>query len=253
VKIEMAALIPGIFVTGTDTAVGKTVIAGGLAILWRRRGLRVGVFKPIATGCVWRVRLGLTSEDAECLSYCAGSNLPLDIVNPIRYRRPVAPMVAADEARTPIDFEVLWQAYDQVCHACDVVIVEGVGGLLVPIERKRMVADLAVEFGFPVLIVARAGLGAINHTLLTIEAARARGLTVAGVVLNGYNTRSPSLAEETNPATIGACAGIPIPTVVPRDRNTDVKAGRIGRRVLDALKRLNVAPQLPKPGQRRSQ
>jgi dethiobiotin synthetase len=248
----MAAPIPGIFVTGTDTGVGKTVVAGGLAMLWRRRGLRVGVFKPIATGCVWRIRLGLTSEDAECLSYCAGSDLPLDIVNPIRYRRPVAPMVAADEAHAPIDFEALWQAYDQVCHTSDVVIVEGVGGLLVPIERKRMVADLAAEFGFPLLIVARAGLGTINHTLLTIEAARARGLTIAGVVLNGYNTRSPSLAEETNPAALAECANIPPPTVVPRDRHTDVKTGQIGRRVLEALKRLNLSPQLPKPGQRRS-
>jgi len=224
----MTTRLPGIFVTGTDTGVGKTVIAGGLAVLWRRRGWRVGVFKPIATGCTWRVRLGLMSDDAEFLSYCAGSDLPLDLINPIRYRRAVAPM---------------WQAYDQVCHTSDVVIVEGVGGLLVPIERKRMVADLAAEIGLPLLIVARAGLGTINHTLLTVEAARARRLTIAGVVLNGYHTRSPSLAEETNPATIAECANIPVPTVVPRDPHTDVKAGRIGRRVLDALKRLDLHPE----------
>jgi len=239
----MTTRLPGIFVTGTDTGVGKTVIAGGLAVLWRRRGWRVGVFKPIATGCTWRVRLGLMSDDAEFLSYCAGSDLPLDLINPIRYRRAVAPMVAADECRTPIDFEAMWQAYDQVCHTSDVVIVEGVGGLLVPIERKRMVADLAAEIGLPLLIVARAGLGTINHTLLTVEAARARRLTIAGVVLNGYHTRSPSLAEETNPATIAECANIPVPTVVPRDPHTDVKAGRIGRRVLDALKRLDLHPE----------
>jgi dethiobiotin synthetase len=243
----MAARISGIFVTGTDTGVGKTVIAGGLAMLWRRQGLRVGVFKPIATGCAWRIRLGLTSDDAECLSYCAGCDLPLDVVNPIRYRRPVAPMVAADESHTPIDFDVLWHAYDQVCRASDAVIVEGVGGLLVPIERRKLVADLAVDIGLPLLIVARAGLGTINHTLLTIEAARARGLKIAGVVLNGYNARSPSLAEETNPATIAECAGIPVPTVVPHDRHTDVKNGQIGRRVLDALKRLELAPKNSAP------
>jgi len=236
----MAERIPGIFVTGTDAGVGKTVVAGGLAILWRRRGLRVGVFKPIATGCVWRMRLGLTSEDAECLSYAAGSDLPLDVVCPIRYRRPLEPFVGAEESRTPIDFEALRYAYDHVCRQSDVVIVEGAGGLLSPVEKKRTMADLAVEFGNPLLIVARSRLGAINHTLLTIAAARARNLPIAGVVLNRYRTRSPSLAEETNPAAIAECAGIAAPTVVPYDRGTDVKAGRIGRRIPEALKHLRL-------------
>ncbi len=239
----MARKLPGIFVTGTDTGVGKTVVASGLAMLWRRNGLRVGVFKPIATGCTWRMRLGLVSDDAECLAYCAGSDLPLDIINPIRYRRPVAPLVAAEEAHTPIDWETLWSAYEQVCHTSDVVIVEGAGGLLVPIERKRTMAELAVEFGFPLLVVSHAGLGAINHTLLTLEAARARKLTIARVVLNGYNTRSPSLAEETNPATIADCAGVAAPTVVPRDRQTDVESGRIGRRIIEAVGRMGLDPQ----------
>ncbi len=236
----MAPRIPGVFVTGTDFGVGKTVVAAGLAMLWRRQGRRVGVFKPIATGCVRRVRLGLIARDAECLAYCAGTDLPLDVINPIHYRHPVVPTAAADHARTPIDFDALWRAYDQICHTSEVVIVEGVGGLLVPIERDRTVADLAGEFGFPLLIVGRSGLGTVNHTLLTIEAARARDLPIAGVVLNNYNADSPSLAEETNPAALAHCAKIPPPTVVAHDPKTDVKTGQIGPAVLDALKRLRL-------------
>jgi dethiobiotin synthetase len=189
--------------------------------------------------------LGLISEDAECLALCAGADLPLDIINPIRYRQPVVPMVAADESRTPIDVEALWRAYGQVCHAADVVIVEGVGGLLTPIEKKRTVADLALEFGFPLLIVAPTDLGAVNHVLLTIEAARARNLAIAGVVLNGYNARSPSHAEETNPAAIAQCAKIPAPVVVPHDTTTDVKSGRIGPKVLGALNHVHAKPKPP--------
>jgi len=242
----MASRVPGILVIGTDFGVGKTVVAGGLATLWRRQGKRVGVFKPIAVGCARRVRLGLVSDDAECLAYCAGTDLPLDVVNPIRYRRHVVPMVAAEESKTPIDFEALWHAFDQVCRASNVVIVEGVGGLLVPIERKRLMVDLAVEFGYPLLIVAHADLGAVNQILLTVEAARARDLSIAGVVLNDYDADSPSLAEETNPSTLTLtrCARMPAPAVVPRDAKTNVKTGEIGPAVLDALERLTVKPKL---------
>ncbi len=236
----MSSRVPGIFVTGTDVGVGKTVVAGALAMQWRREGRRVGVFKPIATGCRWRVRLGLMSDDAECLAYCAGSELPLDVVNPIRYRQPTVPMVAANESRRPIDSEAMWHAYDQVCHDADAVIVEGVGGLLVPIERKRLLADLAGEFDLPLLVVGRSDLGTVNQVLLTLEAAKARDLSVAGVVLNGYQSRAPSLAEETNPSALAECARIPHPTIVPHDEQTDVKTGQIGPKVREALTHLTL-------------
>lgn len=232
----MAPGIPGIFVVGTDVGVGKTVVAGGLAMLWQRQGRRVGVFKPIATGCARRVRLGLISDDAECLAYCAGSDLPLDIINPIRYRQDVDPIVAAEVSRRPIDLDALWHAYNQICHTSEMVIVEGVGGLLTPIERKRSVADLAGELGLPLLIVGHTHVGAANHVLLTIEAARTRRLKIAGVVLNNYNAPAPTLAEETNPATIAQCAKLPTVAVIPHDPKTDVKTGQIGPRVLESLK-----------------
>ena len=241
----MARRIPGIFVTGTDVGVGKTVVGAGLAILWQRQGQRVGVFKPIATGCTWRVRLGLIGTDVECLAFAAASDLPLDVINPIRYRQDVDAMTAAEHTRTPIDFDAMWRAYDQVCHTCDVVIVEGVGGLLDPIERKRSVADLADEFGFPLLVVCRSGRGAVSQVRLTVEAARARKLSVAGAVLNAYNAKSPTLAEETSPATLAQTARIAPPIAIPHDPSTDVSAGQIGPSVLDALERLRVKPKPP--------
>jgi dethiobiotin synthetase len=237
---HMASGVPGVFVTGTDVGVGKTTIAGGLATLWRSAGRRVGVFKPISTGCTWRVRLGLVSDDVECLAYCSGSDLPLDTINPIRYRHAVDPIVAAQHAKRPIDFEAIRRAYEQVCYKADVIVIEGWGGLLSPIAIGRTVADLAVEFGLGVLIISHADLGAAGQVMLSIEAVRARGLAVAGVVLNGYNPQSPSLAEESNPATIAECARIAPPTVVPIDPENDVKAGRIGPKVIDALSRLHL-------------
>ncbi|MBN1343632.1 MAG: dethiobiotin synthase [Phycisphaerae bacterium] len=236
----MARQIPGVFVTGTDYGVGKTVIGAGLAMRWREQGLRVGVFKPIATGCTHRVRIGLMSDDAECLAFCAGADLPLDVINPICYRQDLTPMAAAEHVRAPIDWERLWNAYTQVCHDADVVIVEGVGGLLTPLERKRTLADLAVELGLGLLIVAPSDRGTVNHVLLTIEAAKARNLSIAGVVLNDYNDKTPTLAEETNPTTIAQCARTNAPAVVPHDDHTNVKTGKIGPKVLDALGRLSL-------------
>jgi dethiobiotin synthetase len=227
-------------VTGTDDGVGKTVVASGLAMRWRERGLRVGVFKPIATRCTRRVRLGLMSDDAECLAFCAGAEVPLDVINPIRYWQDLVPMAAAEHAREPIDWDRLWNAYTQVCHDADVVIVEGVGGLLTPLERKRTLADLAGELGFGLLVVAPSDRGAVNHALLTIEAAKARKLSIAGVALNDYNDKTPTLAEETNPGTIAQCAKVPTPIVIPHDGYTDVKAGKIGPKVLDAVGRLSL-------------
>lgn len=230
--------MPGLFITATDTGVGKTVIAAGLAVLLRRYGLRVGVFKPIATGCVRRVRLGLVSEDAEYLAYFAESTEPLEVINPIRYRPALAPSVAAERARRAIDFQSLWQAYGRICQHSDVVLVEGIGGLLVPLSDRLFVADVAGQFGLPLVIVARATLGTINHTLLTIEAARRRQLQIAAVVLNCYNPDQASLAEETNPQAIAQHGQVPSPVVVPYDARTDVAGVQLGPDVIAALQQM---------------
>jgi dethiobiotin synthetase len=222
----------GFFVTATDTGIGKTVVAGAIAWVLREGGRRVGVMKPIATGCVRRIREGLVSEDAEFLAHCADTEHTLETVNPVRYAQALAPSVAATRARRKVNFAAIWRAYDRIRRSSDIVVIEGIGGWMVPIDDKTFVADLAFEFGLPVIVVARAGLGTINHTLLTVEAVRQRGLTVAGVVLNNYVADRATLAEETNPETVAKYTGLPLPTVVPFDKQTDPLQGRIGEAVL---------------------
>jgi dethiobiotin synthetase len=226
----------GVFITGTDTEVGKTVIAGAAAVLQRSRGLRVGVFKPIATGCRHDIRLGLVSSDAEFLAACAEVAYGLPMICPCCYATPAAPVVAARHEHRPIDFDAITRCYRYIADNSDFVIVEGIGGLLVPITHQYLVADLAREFDLPLVIVGRSGLGTINHTLLTLEAARARQLHVAGIVLNTYEPDGATLAEETAPEVIARAGKVPPPLMIPKDAQLDVQSGRVGSRILGAMK-----------------
>ena len=205
--------IPGLFVTGTDTGVGKTVIAGAIAAWLRSQGSRVAVCKPIATGCERR-REGLVSEDAEFLAHCADSPHPLDLICPQRYAEPLAPAVAAERARQPVDWPAVERSLDLMSRDSDVMIVEGVGGVMVPLDERHTVLDLAAWLKLPAVVVTRAGLGTINHTLLTLRALRdvAR---LAGVVVNRYPVDTPGVAEETNPRIIAAWGHVPILCVTP--------------------------------------
>jgi dethiobiotin synthetase len=228
----------GWFVTGTDTGVGKTVIAGAVARLLYEAGRRVGVMKPIATGCRYEIDLGLVSEDTEFLAHCAESPDTLATITPVCYHDPLAPMVAAQRARRPVDRDAIRESHRRIADHSDVLIVEGIGGLLVPLDRRTTVADLAAEFDLPLLVVAHAGLGTINHTMLTIDAARARGLTVDAIVLNRYNPSQPTLAEETNPETLAQLTRLPMPTVVPEDPGVNIAKGRLPEAVLNPLRPL---------------
>src|SRR5437868_5572423 len=160
--------IPGLFITGTDTEVGKTVIAGAIADWFRRRQFRVGVCKPVATGCVRR-REGLVSEDAEFLAHAADARFPLDVICPQRYVEPLAPAVAAERAKRPVDWESVQRSLTIMSRDADVMIVEGIGGVRVPIDAKTTVLEMARWLGLPSVVVARPGLGTINHTILTVE------------------------------------------------------------------------------------
>lgn len=242
----MARDVPGIYVAGTGLGVGKTVAAAGLARLWRDAGWRVGVFKPIATGCERRTRIGLISNDAECLAYSAGSNVPLDRVNPVRYGPQVVPITAAEQTKQPIDDEAIWESYGHVCHDVDAIIVEGIGGLLTPLARRRYEVDLAGEFGLDLLLVGHVGPDAVGQMIMAGEIARSRKLRIVATVLNGYDTNAPSLAEETDPGAIARCSKLPQPICVPQDDETDVAEGRIGPRVLDALATLRLEPRRPR-------
>ena len=211
------APLPGLFITATDTGVGKTLVAGAIADWFQRQGRRVAVSKPVATGCVRR-REGLVSEDAEFLAHCADARAPLDLICPQRYREPLAPAIAADRARQPVDWESIDRSIRLVCQDAEVLIVEGAGGLMVPMDKKHVLIDVVEWLGLPAVIVARAGLGTINHTLLSVEALRRRKIPVAGVVINRYPADQTPVAEETNPRAIEQWGKVPVLSIVPEDR-----------------------------------
>lgn len=217
----------GIFVTGTDTGVGKTVVAGALAALLRSRGIGVGVMKPVASGCR-QIDGELHCADAQFLKTCAGvSDLEREIV-PVRLRHPLAPYVAARLEKKKIDLKAVLRQFQQLRRRHDFLIVEGVGGWLVPITAKLTVADLAAEMRLPVLVVARLSLGTINHTLLTVNEIRRRKLSLAGVCFNqGVPSRESGLAEKTNPSVVQELAGVPIAGLLPYQPGVDVEAGQI--------------------------
>ena len=186
----------GIFVTGTGTEVGKTVVAGVLARTARGRGLRVSVFKPAVSG--------LDEDgvpDHERLRVAAGSEQGADEIAPYRYGPPVSPHLAAALAGETIEPGVLRDGVRRARDAGDFLVCEGVGGFLVPLRLDYLVRDFACDVGLPVAVVAPPGLGTINHTLLTIEAVRTAGLEVAGVVLTPWPAE-PSPMERSNRETI---------------------------------------------------
>jgi dethiobiotin synthetase len=206
--------IPGLFITATDTEVGKTVVAGAIANWFRKRRFRVGVCKPVATGCR-HDREGLISEDAEFLAHCADAEAPLDIICPQRFAEPLAPAVAAERAGRPLDWEAIDRALGESSGQSDVMIVEGVGGVMVPMDGKYLVRDVIQWLGLPAVVVARPGLGTINHTLLTLTALREAKIPIAGVVINRYPADNAGITEETNLRMIEKWAKAPLLTVVP--------------------------------------
>jgi dethiobiotin synthetase len=169
----------GCFVTGTDTGVGKTVVACGLVRALRAEGADVGVMKPVETGVGEAGPL-----DAAALREAAGCRDPLSDVCPQRFALAAAPDVAASAEGLRVDLDAVRQAWGRLSARHDLMVVEGAGGLLVPLDAGTRMADLAAELGLPLLVVARGSLGTVNHTLLTLEAAASRHLHVLGVVIS---------------------------------------------------------------------
>lgn len=224
----------GLFITATDTGVGKTLIAGAIARLLTDAGLRVGVYKPIASGC-GRGPYGLVSADAEFLSSCIDNSDPVTIINPISYETPAAPFVCQAKEDRVVDFEAIASIYQSLCQRKDIVIVEGIGGVRVPISDGVDVLTLMREFSLPVVVVARPNLGTINHTLLTVDAIRAAGLFVAGIIINGFSVATAGVAEETVAEVLRKWTKAPILAVVPHDPLSSIEHGKLGPVVLDAL------------------
>lgn len=211
----------GVFVTGTGTEVGKTVVAAVIARTLTAKGERVAVFKPAVTG------LDEAGEaDHELLRRAGGSAQSDEEIAPYRYGPPASPHLAAEIAGEEIDPERLVEAARAAAANADVLVCEGVGGLMVPLAWRfsrgmqdksatpYLVRDLAVDLALPLAIAAPPGLGTINHTLLTIEAARAAGLEIAAVVLTPWPER-PSRIEESNRETIAALGAVDV-EILPR-------------------------------------
>jgi dethiobiotin synthetase len=206
--------LPCLFVTATDTSVGKTLVAAAIARSLRMRGRRVAVLKPAASGC-YRAREGLISEDAELLAAASDTHHPLDLICPNRYEEPLAPGVAARRAKTPMDWDAVERSIRLMSTDSDCMIVEGAGGVLVPADDRHTILDLIVALGVPAIVVARPSLGTINHTLLSVEVLRNAGVRVAGVVINRYPSESAGVAEETSPREIEKFGKVPVLSIVP--------------------------------------
>ena len=183
----------GLFITGTDTGVGKTLVAAALAKVLTDQGLNVGIMKPVETGVSDTEKLG---SDGKLLKWSVSSELNDDQICPYRLRAPLAPAAAASHENTQIDFNNLTHQAQRIIESHDFTIIEGTGGLMVPLAGGLLMADFAGILRLPLVVICRPGLGTINHTLLTLFAAKNMDLDIAGYLINNMPT-DKTLAEET--------------------------------------------------------
>ncbi len=208
----------GIFVTGTDTGVGKTLVSAALLHVFRAQGLAAAGMKPVASGS-GRTPAGLRNEDALALVAAASKPWPYETVNPYVFEPAIAPHIAAAEAGVAVELEPIERAYRELAAGSDVVVVEGAGGFLVPLAPGLSFADLPIRLGLEVVLVVGLRLGCLNHAFLTAEAIATRGLRLAGWVGNQaepvYDRREENIAalEAGLPAP---CWGIVPPLAAPQ-------------------------------------
>lgn len=212
----------GIFITGIDTGVGKTVITAALAWTLKRAGRDVAVIKPVQTGTE-----ETGSMDIDFVQKVLDTKYEIDDVCPYRFPKPLAPLVASEIAGEKIDTGKIRKAYNKLKSVHDMVLVEGAGGLLVPILEDYLMSDLASDLDLSVVIVTHPRLGTLNHTLLTVQSARSRGLEVLGVVINNFPP-DPGIAERTNPGLITEMSGVPLLGVYPIDPSLSVEKNNPG-------------------------
>ena len=213
---------------------GKSLVAGGLAAVLREEGIDVGVMKPAETGCAKSDGTFIAS-DAEFLRFMADVTDPLESIVPYTFRDPLAPAVAARAESVAIDVDHVSQQFDKLAQKHEFMIVEGAGGLLVPFSASLMVIDLIKLLSLPVLIVGRAHLGTINHTLLTVRCAQDEGLHVKAIVLNNVAGEDAGPALRSNPDVISFHTDVPVLGVVPhlKDVATDVQSKK---RIIETIR-----------------
>lgn len=224
----------GIFITGTDTGIGKTVVSAGLALTLKHKDLDVGIMKPIQSG---------SRGDTEFLIKATGIKDEIELINPCYFKKPLAPLTASEIEGVQIDITAIKNAFEELCRRHDIVIVEGIGGLLVPLTENYFVSDLILELDIPVIVVSRPGLGTINHTLLTIKHAQESGIDIIGIIFNDtkrvVRQAHHALAEKTNPSVIERLSGVPILGTLPYVSSvsvSDCKLGELGKRFSKSIK-----------------
>lgn len=210
-----------VFVTGTDTDVGKTRISVALIELLQRQGKRVAAMKPIASGCELTID-GLRNDDALQLTRQVNVDLPYDLINPYAFVPAIAPHIAAEQVDIAIELALIKQNFDLIQQQCDVVVVEGAGGWLVPINQTETMADLAINLNLPVILVVDIRLGCINHALLTVKAIESTGLKLQGWVANnfGRNPVSIEIVETLTQRIWAPCLGY-VPTLEENESAAD--------------------------------
>ncbi|HTR45084.1 MAG TPA: dethiobiotin synthase [Thermodesulfovibrionales bacterium] len=202
-------MVRGFFISGTDTGVGKTIVTAALIRCMRARGIYAGAMKPIETGCS-RVGDVLYPHDGIFLKRAAGMDESFQHITPCRFETAAAPLTASEAEGTEIDVGIIMDEFGLLAKAYKPVIVEGVGGILVPIRRDYFVIDLVRDLELPLIVVTTPFLGTINHTLLTVNYAIDRGVDVAGIVINFNRPPDGAIAEETSPALIQRLSGVPM-------------------------------------------
>lgn len=214
-------------ISGTDTGVGKTTVASGIAAAVRRRGRDIGVIKPVETGCELSVDGSRIAADAMQLRWAAGRDDPPDRICPWRFLAPLAPSVAAQREQVRLELTAVVEAVQTVISGCELALVEGAGGLLAPLTASATFADVARACDLRLVVVVGNRLGAINHARLTLDWAHTHGLDVAGYVVNTLSEQS-DLAAQTNVGVLRELLGPPLgvfpfvgpiaPTITDRDR-----------------------------------
>lgn len=235
----------GLLITGTDTGVGKTSVACGIVRSLREAGVRVGAYKPVCSGAEVDADGTQRWPDVEALAAALGGDVPPERICPQQFAAPLAPTAAARLERRRIDETLLMSGIDAWRGDADLLVIEGVGGLLCPLTDAGTVADFAQRVGVPLIVVAALRLGVINHTLLTLEVARSRGLHVAGLILNEVGPDAGSNASSI--AEISERAGTAVLGVVPFDGKgrTDASARLRLPEILSRIDWLGLSAEIP--------
>ena len=187
------------FITATDTGTGKTFIAAGLGFAAQLKGLKVGVSKPISCGGI---------EDAEFFKNKLKLKDRIDDINPIKFKQPLSPYAAMKTEKKKIDITGIKRSINDLRKTCNIVLVEGLGGAMAPVKKNYYVADMIKTLQMPCVVISRAGLGTINHTLMTIDELKNRKIKIAGIIMNGFDYKE--ISQRSNAQVIEELSGIKV-------------------------------------------